>query len=540
MPFPLLTQPYSIAGSYLALGYLDERRVSEHVVLRSVQGDSLATTLLTIKPAAPSAERAAFTPEGGVAIPTADGRINARFTSTRRLEVAGDVGYSLDLRSSGAYDAVVSPAPGMWEVLRYSASVHLQIRVLAGVAELWADFDGARHTAACLNAAPGTVLEVRSVQDSPLAAPDAPPLMDFADWLALAPPAAERFAPTRELAAYVTWSAMVAPSGLVRRPSMFMSKNWMTNVWSWDHCFNALALAGSPELAWGQFMTAFDHQGPAGNLQDSFNDATATYCFTKPPVHGWTLAALWDKGVVTDARLAEVYGPLSAWTNWWLTERTAPGRTLPHYLHGNDSGWDNSTVFIGGKPVESPDLAALLVIQLEVLARIAGELGRESTWAERAEDLLRSLLATWDGTRFVAHDVSGKPIEHRSLLEFVTLVLGHRLPDEIRNTLIGRLATQGHLTEHGLATEPPDSPLYVPDGYWRGPIWAPSTYLILDSLRACGASALAKQIAESFCSLVAGAGMAENFDALTGAGLRDRAYTWTASVFLLLASWLSQ
>jgi len=30
-------------------------------------------------------------------------------------------------------------------------------------------------------------------------------------------------------------------------------------------------------------------------------------------------------------------------------------------------------------------------------------------------------------------------------------------------------------------------------------------------------------------------GFAENFDALTGDGLRDRAYTWTASVYLLLA-----
>jgi hypothetical protein len=30
-------------------------------------------------------------------------------------------------------------------------------------------------------------------------------------------------------------------------------------------------------------------------------------------------------------------------------------------------------------------------------------------------------------------------------------------------------------------------------------------------------------------------GFAENFDALTGRGLRDRAYTWTASGYLLLA-----
>ena len=32
-----------------------------------------------------------------------------------------------------------------------------------------------------------------------------------------------------------------------------------------------------------------------------------------------------------------------------------------------------------------------------------------------------------------------------------------------------------------------------------------------------------------------GSGFAENFDALTGEGLRDRAYTWTASAYLLLA-----
>ena len=29
---------------------------------------------------------------------------------------------------------------------------------------------------------------------------------------------------------------------------------------------------------------------------------------------------------------------------------------------------------------------------------------------------------------------------------------------------------------------------------------------------------------------------AENFDALTGVGLRDRAYTWTASAYLMLAA----
>ena len=37
------------------------------------------------------------------------------------------------------------------------------------------------------------------------------------------------------------------------------------------------------------------------------------------------------------------------------------------------------------------------------------------------------------------------------------------------------------------------------------------------------------------CRNVSRSGCAENFDALTGAGLRDRAYTWTASVMLVMA-----
>ena len=60
--------------------------------------------------------------------------------------------------------------------------------------------------------------------------------------------------------------------------------------------------------------------------------------------------------------------------------------------------------------------------------------------------------------------------------------------------------------------------------------------LIIDGLREAGATGLAKMAAQRFCRLCAQGGISENFDALTGQGLRDGAYTWTSSVFLLLAS----
>ena len=42
-------------------------------------------------------------------------------------------------------------------------------------------------------------------------------------------------------------------------------------------------------------------------------------------------------------------------------------------------------------------------------------------------------------------------------------------------------------------------------------------------------------ISARFRMLCEQSGFAENFDAHTGAGLRDRAYTWTASAYLILA-----
>ncbi|MBV1900153.1 MAG: hypothetical protein KUG56_00625, partial [Kordiimonadaceae bacterium] len=73
------------------------------------------------------------------------------------------------------------------------------------------------------------------------------------------------------------------------------------------------------------------------------------------------------------------------------------------------------------------------------------------------------------------------------------------------------------------------------DGYWRGPIWGPSTYLIFSGLLRCGFQDLAFDIAERFCSMCRANDFAENHHALTGERLRDRGFTWTASTFMLMA-----
>ncbi len=364
---------------------------------------------------------------------------------------------------------------------------------------------------------------------------------EFHRWLDTMPPAPASLAMARVAAAYTNWAAVVEPDGFFRRPAMLMSKGWMDQVWSWDNCFNAMALCGgNPQLAWDQLWLMIDHQDDFGAFPDALNPLFRHYNFSKPPVLGWALGWMMAEtpGFFCENRLQEIYEPLGRWTRWWLEHRTAPGETLPHYLHGNDSGWDNSTMFDAGAPLIAPDLAALLILQLETLGDLADALGkpREAAWwRERAAAMLEALLQElWRADHFIArrqHD--GFEVHCESLIPIVPIVLGQRLPADVLAALIRQIPE--FLTEHGLATEKPSSPHYATSGYWRGPIWAPSTLLIVDGLRCCGEQALAEDIASRFCAMCAGSGFAENFDALSGRGLCDTGYTWTSSVFLLLA-----
>ncbi|MEU1804152.1 trehalase family glycosidase [Streptomyces sp. NPDC019937] len=360
----------------------------------------------------------------------------------------------------------------------------------------------------------------------------------FAD--AVAPWRSSR-TPAAELAAYVLWSATVDPAGFVTRPAVLMSKHWMDKVWSWDHCFNALALApGAPALAWDQFSLPFDHQDESGALPDSVTHSEVLRNFVKPPIHGWALGHLRRRlpEPPDRAELAAIYARLRRWTNFWLTARRPPGAALPHYQHGNDSGWDNATTFDRERVVVTADLAAFLVLQLRELASLATELGHPDDarkWTRTARETQAAMLGElWTGERFLARGAgSGETWSGSSLLDLMPIVLGEHLPDDIATTLAARI--EAHLTPYGLATELPTSPHYRPDGYWRGPIWAPATILVEDGLRRGGHHRLADEISARFRALCERHGFAENFDALAGSGLRDRAYTWTAAGYLLLA-----
>ena len=350
---------------------------------------------------------------------------------------------------------------------------------------------------------------------------------------------------------YNLWSCFARAEDVYHHDTMLMSKKRMSAVWSWDHCFNALAMAKiSKKIAMEQFVAPFLLQSEKGVLPDMWNPRAETmWGITKPPIHGWCFSKLMDQFEFETEELRSVFKYLEKWTNWWMQHSDTDHDGVPEYPQGCDSGWDNSTSFDLGFFMNTPDLPAYLILQMKTLERIAGELDKRQDsggdwnmeiirWSRAALELSEKFYKRcWTGERFVAKK-SGKEEyaeKQTSLLTMMPLVLGDILEQEKLDKLV-KILVSDFMTENGLATEMPRSEKYEADGYWRGPIWAPTTYLLVDGLRRGGYIELAKDIAVRYCrmSRELANGNYENFDALTGKGLRAPGYTWSASVYMLL------
>ncbi len=366
----------------------------------------------------------------------------------------------------------------------------------------------------------------------------------FEKWLSILPSVPAGCEKSRYDAAVLFWTTIAGPRGMFKRPMMLMSNNWMNKTWSWDHAINALSLGyHDQDAAWEQFRCMFDFLSPEGMMPDMVSDEQIYWIAVKPPVHGWVFSQLRHMKEFSRERLELAYDMIGRWTKWWLTRRDFDRNGLLEYLDGCDSGWDNSTAIQHNRPpLETPDLQAFLVLQMECLADIAKTLGRTAEseeWTLKSKKLLDAMvkvLFTEDGSPRVRRlRDNGFDENSLSLVTRLPIILGKRLPEKCRAKMIADIKEKGFITEWGLASESTNSKYYHPDGYWRGPIWGPSTLIAVKGLRACGEDALADEISEKFCRLINKSGFAENFNAKTGDSLRDPAYTWTASAFLVLA-----
>lgn len=200
------------------------------------------------------------------------------------------------------------------------------------------------------------------------------------------------------------------------------------------------------------------------------------------------------------------YKKLAETLQFWENTRRAPDG-LFLWFNGVESGVDNSPAVVNhpADVTEGVDLQCYIYREYQAMSFLAASLGYKKDAAQYARKAaaLRAKIRDdmWSGTEgtFLNIDArTGKKIHILTWTDFVPLWAGiatqaqaHRMIEE------HILNPREFWAPYGIRTLSPHEPLYDPiHGYWRGPVWVVSNYLIMHGLMNYGYTKQAKQLAE--------------------------------------------
>lgn len=318
---------------------------------------------------------------------------------------------------------------------------------------------------------------------------------------------------------------------------------------TWDSAFHAVSASlvdpqlGADQLA---FILSDRWQQPDGHIPCA-EFVMSDEC---PPVFAWAAWQVHEAGASADF-LSSVYPGLVANHEYWKRElQVGSGLYTGGFL-----GMDNLPRAPGRAQA---DASAWMAFSAGHLARIADELGHTDSAAgyrDEVDDVATAVNAElWDDERgfYFDRDTDGRtPILTQSYSGLIPLIAGIVPADRIPRILAAVQDEDRFLSPHGIRSTSTDSVLYRP-GYadqrganssWRGPIWLPINYLLVDAI-AEHDPAFAADLRLRLVELVetdweATRRFHEYFDAETGEGLgADAQAGWTALVAnLVIEGW---
>ncbi len=378
---------------------------------------------------------------------------------------------------------------------------------------------------------------------------------DFAQFLKIAPKVTdETCLKMYERAVWSSWAHLVGPSGFLQREMMSMMLYYISMCASWQQSYQAITFSQDIERSWSFLMSMFDYQQPDGHVPAFIMDTTGKFGSQQSPFQGF--AACWlltkrDFSSIAKSELEKLYGHIQRLTNWWMTHRI-DSDGIPMYLSPDESGWDDSTVYIDGCTMKTPDLCTYLVFLYEALAILGERIGitAEEIAAHKAESkrFLTMLLSEfWNGEHFVAISPEGRKFYTDNICFYQPLLLGKRLPEDVIEKATADLMREGHyLTKYGIASEDITSPYVDPyKGWMCGPVIAPIQFMMNIALEECGKFEYAREASRRYCyNLVEQNTLLHILNPFDGTpqlkgrdNIQRQPWTsWCSSTFLFLAS----
>jgi hypothetical protein len=496
---------------------------------------------------------------------------NVRFTYADRtkLMAEGDKGMGLMFEKTMSQHETVHPRKdGAWEsVFRLSSSF-----VFKGLKGSSFDFNGGKDYwdwerlssgAVCGRAYPapdGTFTLILEefpyggiVRDAYPTYAEARASMQ-ADWdsfYSAMPSFIEPYEEARAECEYTTWSYLTSPYGTARYPMIQMFAGIMAS--QWQMCQNAVALQEHLDLAVDMLLGPLDRASAEGQLPDGYDDASCETQIIKPPIHGWAVKQIMKYHDLSKECLKEklelLYKGIGAWGDWFMNCRDEDGDGLPTLDHGDETGLDDSTLFLKHMQVTSPDLCAYLVLLFEAVGDMAKLLNKPENeimaWYDKSSALLKRMIdAMWDGEHFTGLvPYTRERIFSGSLVHYMPCILGNRLPQRIIDKLTDDLCDRDRFySPWGLASEDMTSDYFCPSpgSIGRGCIIPPTILYIITGLWETSRRADARLFAENYLNALRNKGFPFLIDPKTGAGSGYFGGSWPRCAYAIIGRLLSE
>ena len=375
-------------------------------------------------------------------------------------------------------------------------------------------------------------------------------LADWESFYAAMPKFAEPYEEGRVRAEYTLWSLLTDPTMGIDHTMIVMIGQEIAS--QWQVCQNSVALEPHLDTSMSLLLGPLDRVSPYGQFSDLYNDVTTVTQMIKPPVHGWSILQLLKyrdlKKELSPETLELLYKAVSAWGQWFLDCRDEDGDGLPAYEHGDETGFDDCTLFIDHMQMASPDLSAYLVLLYEALGKLARLLDKPAEgaeWDKKSKTLLDTMLSKqWDGEHFVGIvPWTGEKVFSGSLIHYIPAVLGDRLPREILDKLADDLTEEGiFLSPWGLSMERMDSDWFEATGrsIARGNIVPPSMLFICAGLLESARRDAGRLIADRYCTALKDFGMPFLIHPILGNSFGFAGGSWPACVYTILGRMLTE
>ena len=215
---------------------------------------------------------------------------------------------------------------------------------------------------------------------------------------------------------------------------------------------------------------------------------------------------------------------------WELARRSPDG--LFRWFNGLESGVDNNPA-VSDDPAdvtEGVDLQCYIFREYLAMAELAVKLGNQTdanTYDKKARDLaqlVRSKMWSSRDAMFLNIDSrSGKFIHIKTWTNFVPLWVGIATKSQADKMIRAHVLNPREFwSANGIRTLAASEPLYDPrSGYWRGPVWIISNYMVMHGLENYGYHKEAEQLAQETVNVLVQdlrktGGMNENYNPETG------------------------